>query len=62
MAKFITSDGHLVASGTLIYYVNYLGKVTPVIFQKKTKTTVVYFAELDNANQYVKEGKHKSLQ
>lgn len=60
MAKLITHDGHLIDSGTLIYYVNYLGQLVPVIFKKKTKATVTYFAEIEKAKEFIKEGKYKT--
>ena len=43
--KLITEDGCLVTTGTLLYYVNYLGKVVPVTLGVKTKRTVRYFKE-----------------
>jgi len=54
---FTTQDNVLIHSGTLVYYVNYLGHVTPTTFRKKTKSTVIYFSTLEKANNYATQFK-----
>lgn len=59
--KITTEDGVEVESGTLIFYVNYLGHIVPTILKKKTKATVKYFSTQAKAEEYHKSGLWRTL-
>jgi hypothetical protein len=50
-----TEDGITVKTGALIWYVNYLGEIKPVVFNMKGKSTVKYFSLHENAEKFLRE-------